>query len=97
MLTLGLKKMEKGIIFLRPVLVVRVYGFTSAVVIPLTTTIKKGPFYFNLGEINNEGNISIALLSQMRLVDTKRFVEKIGKIDAEKFKEIKKAIQELLL
>lgn len=94
---IGSEEDGKGIDFLRPVLVIKVYGFTSAVVIPLSTVIKTGPFYFSLGKIGDEGGISTALLSQMRLIDTKRFVEKIGKIDAEKFNEIKKAIQELLL
>lgn len=94
---IGSEEDGKGVDFLRPVLVIRVYGFTSVVVVPLTTTAKTGPFYFNLGKVGDEGGISTALLSQMRLIDTKRFVEKIGKIDAEKFKEIKKAIQELLL
>lgn len=96
-INIGSEEDGKGEDFLRPVLIIRTYGFTSAVVVPLTTSRKEGSFYFNIGKVGNTNEISTALLSQMRLVDTKRFVEKIGKIDSKKFIETKKAIQELLL
>lgn len=89
--------------FTRPVLVIKKVGnlfFTIA----LTTQGKiSSPFYHKLSEIilygNNERNInnSYAILSQARIMDKKRFEEKIGIISGTEFLIIKQKLTELLL
>ena len=37
-----------------------------------------------------------AIISQIRIVDTKRLANKIGAVNKEKFKEIKKAVKNLI-
>ena len=47
-----------------------------------------------LGNVENKN--ASAIISQIRTVDTKRFVNKIGKISVEKFEEIRKAVKDLI-
>lgn len=80
--------------FERPVLVVKGFNKKICLVVPLTTNIKKGRFYFDVGEV--DGKQATCILSQIRLIDTKRFKNKIGYIKIDKLLEIKKAIQKLI-
>jgi mRNA-degrading endonuclease toxin of MazEF toxin-antitoxin module len=62
--------------------------------VPLTTSKKKNPYHFEVGII--EDKEAFAILSQIRLIDTKRLHGQLAVLDKEKFKEIKKAIKDLL-
>lgn len=94
---IGTEENGKGETFVRPVLILKVFGEASALVIPLTSSQKEGQFYFNVGKIGKEETESVAILSQLRIIDTKRCLIKIGKVSSEKFLEIKKAMQKILL
>lgn len=78
----------------RPVLIIRGFSRHVCLVVPLTTSQKKNPYHFGLGII--EGQEAFAILSQIRLIDTKRLHGQIAVLNKEKFKEIKKAIKDLL-
>ncbi len=86
--------------FLRPVLVVKVVGnmfFTAA----LTTGGKDNKFYHKITKINLENpkyiDSSYLILSQVKVMDKKRFFKKIGFVEKEEFEEIKTKLRELLL
>jgi hypothetical protein len=46
-----------------------------------------------LGEI--DGKVASAITSQVRLVDARRFIDKIGMLEQEKFEALKNAVREL--
>lgn len=63
--------------FTRPVLIFKKFNKQIFWAIPLTKTIKNLPFYY---KFNMNKNISVAILSQIRLLDSKRLLVKIGNI-----------------
>ena len=63
-------------------------------IIPLTTSAKQHRLRIAVGQI--EGRPAMALMSQMRLIDTKRLVNKIGFLDQEIFNIIRKAAKDML-
>jgi len=62
-------------------------------VVPLTTSTKENKYHFPLGEI--DGKVASAITSQVRLVDTRRFIDKIGMLEQERFDALKNAVREL--
>jgi mRNA interferase MazF len=90
----GYEEDGKGKEFRRPVLIVKAFGKTLCHIIPLSTTAKRGKFYFPFD--GKTGKKSIALLSQSRSIDTARLRKKIGYISKDDFIELKKAYFNLL-
>jgi mRNA interferase MazF len=90
----GYEEDGKGKEFRRPVLVVKSFGKNLCHIIPLSTTEKRGRFYFPFE--GKTGKLSTALLSQSRSIDTARLRKKIGYISKEDFMELKRAYFSLL-
>jgi len=91
---IGFEEDGKGKDFVRPVLILKGFSKDVFICIPLTTKIRKGKYYFNIDL--NDGIERNVILSQIRLIDSKRLQEKICMIDEKQFKEIKqKVIQNL--
>jgi mRNA interferase MazF len=86
----------RGEKFLRPVLIVKKCGLDSALVVPLTSKHKVGAFYVSLGKLAPNLPDSTANLGQIRIIDTKRCYEKIGRLSPDIFLVLKKAIREFL-
>lgn len=80
--------------FQRPVLVLKGFSRHVCWVIPLTTSKKKNPYHVSVGEI--EGRESFAIISQLRLIDTKRFTDRLAIVEEDKFEDIRKAVRFLL-
>ena len=78
----------------RPVVVLRGFSKDVCLVVPLTTSAKKNKYHVVLGEVG--GKSAAAIISQVRLVDVRRFIDKIGMLDKEKFEEMKNAVKDLL-
>ena len=78
----------------RPVLIVRGFNKEICLAIPLTTSQKENKYYIRTGKIKNKE--ASVIISQIRLIDTKRLSNKIGILDKEKFEEIKKAVKNLI-
>ncbi len=78
----------------RPALVLKGFSKDVCLVVPLTTSVKKNPYHFALGKV--DGKDAFVILSQIRLVDTRRFVNKIGVVDKDMFQKIRKVIKDLL-
>ena len=78
----------------RPVLILKGLSQNTCLVIPLTTSLSKHPLRISLGEVDNRN--ATAIISQIRVVDTKRLFRKIKKLNKDKFEEIRKAVKNLI-
>ncbi|MBI5004679.1 MAG: type II toxin-antitoxin system PemK/MazF family toxin [Candidatus Lloydbacteria bacterium] len=90
---IGSEQDGNGRSFLRPIVIMRAFGPETCVVVPLTTSEQKHPLRIPVGKIQ-ERNAS-ALLSQVRVIDTRRLVEKVGFLDKETFERLRKAVRNL--
>ena len=78
----------KGKEYTRPVIVVKKYNQYLFLAIPLSTSKKINKYHIPIGMVANKE--AIANVSQMRNIDSKRLVKKIGHMARELFQEIKK-------
>lgn len=78
----------------RPVLVLRGFSRHVCLVVPLTTSTKKNPYHVSLGIVDDKE--SFAIISQIRLVDTKRLINRLGILEEEIFYKIKKAVKDII-
>jgi mRNA interferase MazF len=84
----------KGEKFMRPVLVLQSYNKSTCHVVPLSTTKRRGKFWHEFD--GHTGKKSVALLSQSKIVDTSRFVKKIGWTDQKTFDAIRARIRSII-
>lgn len=89
----GTEEDGKGQMFNRPVLIVRGFSRYQFWGIPLSTTSKTGKYYH---QFMCNGKVSTALLSQLRVFDTKRLISKYGMVGIKDFKEIKIKVTDFL-
>lgn len=79
--------------FERPVLIVNKFNRDMVLVIPLTTSLKRTPYHvvfpYSAGEV-------AAVLSQLRLVSTKRLKRRMFRIPDPLFDEIRSALQRMI-
>jgi len=78
----------------RPVLVLKGFSRQVCWAIPLTTSTKENPYHIKVGAI--EDRESFAIISQLRLIDTKRFTDRLAILDEETFETIRKAVRDLI-
>lgn len=93
-LNIGFEQDGSGKEYRRPVLILKGLSKQTCLVIPLTAATQTHPLRPSVGLV--DGKKAKALLSQMRVVDSKRFVSKIGYLDREIFKSIRKTAKDLL-
>ena len=79
----------KGDKFLRPVLVIRRFNKNLFLGVPLTKQVKENPFYFKL-EVKDK--IVCAMISQLRLFDSKRLLNRLEKLPEKEFEKVKREI-----
>lgn len=77
----------------RPVLIVRSMSQRTCYVVPLTTSAKQHRYRISVGIVN--GKQATAIISQMRLIDTKRLINKLGYLDKETFQNIRKTVSDM--
>jgi pseudaminic acid cytidylyltransferase len=80
---IGYEILGKGDEYLRPVLVVKKFGKYSFFGVPLSTKTKEGNFYFSFSY--KKGIISTALLSQVKVFDSRRSKYRSGQIRQKDF------------
>lgn len=83
---IGFEQCGKGNKFLRPVLVLKKFNNEIFLGVPLSKTKKVGKYYFGFSYI--DGIESRAVLSQIRLFDSKRLEYKSGGVSDSLLKEI---------
>lgn len=92
-LNIGYEQDGKGSDYLRPVLIIKKFNNEICWVVPLTHTSKNTIYYAHIKILGNE---STAILSQLKLLDVKRFSHRIYKISDEDFKLVTKKLKELI-
>ena len=80
--------------FLRPVLIIKGLSKKTCLVVPLTTSKREHEYRISIGSVT--GKEAKVILSQIRVVDTKRLVEKIVMLDKMTFETIKKSTKDFL-
>lgn len=85
---IGFEQSGKGDVFFRPVVVFKVFSQSVCWILPLSTTERRGKYYFEF-EFKHDTK-SVAILSQIKLLDTKRLYDKIGRMKQSNLKEMKK-------
>ncbi|MBU3968735.1 type II toxin-antitoxin system PemK/MazF family toxin [Patescibacteria group bacterium] len=78
----------------RPVSIIKGFSRRVCLIVPLTTSQKKNPYHIELGIF--EDKKVFAILSQIRLIDTKRLHDRLAVLNKKKFEEIRKAIRDLI-
>lgn len=86
----GFEQDGRGERFARPVLVFKKFNNEVCWAIPISTKIKKGKFYAPI-ELE-DGMLRVAIISQLRLVDARRLIKKIGTIPEGNYELIQKAV-----
>ncbi|MFA5942177.1 MAG: type II toxin-antitoxin system PemK/MazF family toxin [Candidatus Paceibacterota bacterium] len=86
----GFEQDGTGLNFDRPVVVVKGFNANTCFAVALTGRKREGTYYKYLGVI--EEREASAVLSQVRIIDTKRLIRKIGVLDRKSFEELKKAL-----
>lgn len=86
----GFEQDGKGSKFARPVLVFKKFNKEVFWALPVTTKVKKNIFHSTIDL--NDSLPRLVILSQIRLIDAKRLLDKIGTISEENYLNIKKAV-----
>ncbi len=90
----GFEQDGSGEEYRRPVLILKGLSAKTCLVIPLTTSTKQHPLRPSIGNV--DGKEAHALISQMRVIDTKRLVHKVGYLKQHMFNDIRKAARGML-
>ncbi len=69
--------------FSRPVVILKKFNLDICLIVPLTITDRNGKYYFDVGVVDNR--LAKAVISQIRLVDRKRFINRIDVLNKETF------------
>ena len=93
-LNIGFEQDGKSDRYRRPALIVRGFSRYTCLVIPLTTSQKKNQYYIAIGVI--QGKEASVVISQIRLIDTRRLYKRLAVLDKQKFDEIRKAVRDLI-
>lgn len=92
---IGFETCGKGAQYARPVLILKKFSLDSALIVPLTTQIRESKYTISIGLFDKKP--SYVNISQVRLVDTRRFTNKIGVCSIAVFKEIKETVRACVL
>ncbi len=90
-INIGFEQNGKNNDFSRPVLVIKKYNKNMAVILPITSKNKEGNnFYY---PIKYHGRTFYIILSQIKLISSKRLIRRIWKIPPKEFKKIKNILK----
>lgn len=93
-LNIGHEQDGKNEMFERPMLIIRKFNNMSCICVPLTTSSKKKTFFIRIPSFGQ--NIS-AIISQVKLVSTKRFLRKIGNpVGRKDFRKVKEMLHQII-
>ncbi len=79
--------------FERPVLIVNKFGSDSCLCVPMTTAIKDDRFHVPLNILDKN---SRAIISQVRLISTKRLIREIGSVTKQELRAVKDGLHALI-
>jgi len=90
----GFEQDGTGSAYERPVLILRGFSKETCLVVPLTTSKKTNKYLISIGGV--DGRDAQVIISQIRLIDTKRLINKVDVLDKKTFEEIRKTAKDLL-
>lgn len=93
-INVGFEQDGTGEGFSRPVLVLKAFSRRVCLVVPLTTSQKKNRYHFSVGQVADRE--AFAIISQLRLIDTRRLYLLVHTLDKGMFNTIRKAIKDML-
>lgn len=91
---IGFEQDGTGKDFQRPVVIIRKFNNEVCWVIPLSKTDKRNRYYFAFKF--DETITSVAILSQIKLLDARRLSRRIGEMSKDEFRELINKIKALL-
>ncbi|MEK7617847.1 MAG: type II toxin-antitoxin system PemK/MazF family toxin [Patescibacteria group bacterium] len=89
----GFEQNGKSESFERPILVLRKFSKDMFLGVPLTSKIKTGFYYFDLTEAGIKSSV---ILSQVRLMSSKRLLRRMGFIPTEIFVQVKERLKGII-
>ncbi len=92
-INIGHEIFGKNKLFNRPVLIVRKFNNHIFLGLPLSTKIKENRFYH---AFDFKGKKQSAMLSQIRVLDSRRITHKLGEVSELQLNEIKERIKEMI-
>ncbi len=90
----GFEQDGKGSEFVRPILIFKKFNKTLFLGMPLTSTTKRDRHYFTFQFDDRESTV---ILSQVRVFDVRRLKRKMGEMNADDFKKLKRKCRSLFL
>ena len=90
----GFEQDGTGKNFDRPVVVLKGLSQETCLVVPLTTSGRKHPLRISVGLIEDKD--AVALISQIRVIDTRRLIRKIGFLAPDAFTNVRDAVKKML-
>lgn len=90
----GMEQDGTGKNFDRPIVIIRGFNERMLLCVALTGRKRVGKYYLYVGNV--AGREATAILSQVRLIDTKRLVRKISTLNNSDFSELCLALQKIL-
>ena len=94
-INIGFEENGKNDLFERPVLIVRKFNKYVLWVLPLTRSQKTGEYYYRITQGDEDD--SVVILSQLRLISSKRLLRKMRMLKISEFKEIRDKIKNFLV
>ena len=91
---IGFEENGKNEMFERPVLVIRKFNKFVLWVLPLTRSHKEGDYYYHIEQGDEED--SVVILSQIRLISSKRLLRRMRTIKENEFNDIKGKVKRFL-
>ncbi len=93
-LNIGFEQDGTGRSYSRPALILKGFSRHVCLVVPLTTSTKKNKYYIPIGTV--AGKDASVIISQLRLIDTRRLDQSIVTMDKAMFEPIRKAVKDML-
>ena len=91
---IGFEQDGKNSNFERPVLILKKFSKDVLLIVPVTSSDKQGMYYYQFDYKDKKYSV---ILSQIKLISSKRLLRKIRRIDDEDYKKIKKKFVKLLV
>lgn len=83
-----------GSTYQRPMLILKGLGADTCLAVPITSSSNKHQFRIPIGIVY--GKNASAVISQIRVIDTKRLIEKMGRLDTNLFSQVRKSLKAIL-
>lgn len=92
-INIGHEENGKNKDYSRPILVIRKFNNNIFWGLPLTTQIKEKHYYHKIIFKDRE---QCTMLSQLRLLESKRLIDKMGKLSVDQFDQIRKILKDMI-